>query len=267
VDRQVRIEQECHGARDSQCARRRSPEPASKADHPAPGKLDRVERCPHSPASLGESGALGPVARHLDYLVAAFAAFLLDCLVPSVGAAQHITIDGSLSAAQTLVGPNYTIGATLGKQVGSNLFHSFGIFGLSQGENATFSGPSSVTNVIGRVTGGTASSINGAINSTIAGANLYLINPSGVVFGPNARVNVSGSFHAATADYIRMSDGAKFQATNPSGSTLSAAPPAAFGFLTATPGRSPSTAVRSGSIPGRRSASLVDQCRSATARY
>ena len=176
------------------------------------------------------------MARHLRYSVAAVATFLLGCLAPSVGVAQHITIDGSFSAGQTLIGPNYTIGANLGKQVGGNLFHSFGIFGLSQGENATFTGPSSVTNVIGRVTGGTVSSINGAINSSIAGANLYLINPSGIVFGPNATVNVSGSFHAASADYLRMSDGAKFQATNPSGSTLSAAPPAAFGFLTATPG-------------------------------
>src|SRR5207237_2457031 len=52
---------------------------------------------------------------------------------------------------------------------------------------------------------------------------------------PNATVNVSGSFHASTADYIKMSDGAKFQATNPDASTLSAAPPAAFGFLTASP--------------------------------
>jgi filamentous hemagglutinin family protein len=176
------------------------------------------------------------VARHLQYFVAAVATFLLGCLVPKVGVAQHITVDGSLSAAQTLVGPNYNIGANLGKQVGGNLFQSFGIFGLSKGENATFSGPSSVANVIGRVTGGSVSSINGAINSSIAGANLYLINPSGIVFGPTATVNVSGSFHAASADYLRMSDGAKFQATNPSGSTLSAAAPVAFGFLTATPG-------------------------------
>ncbi len=99
----------------------------------------------------------------------------------------------------------------------------------------TFSGPTTVSNIIGRVTGGTASSIDGAIKSTITGANLYLINPAGIVFGPNATVNVSGSFHASTADYIRMSDGARFQATNPDGSTLSAAPPAAFGFLNAAP--------------------------------
>jgi hypothetical protein len=68
--------------------------------------------------------------------------------------AQHISIDGRLSPAQTLVGPSYSIGANLGKQVGGNLFHSFGIFGLATGESATFSGPATVTNVIGRVTGG-----------------------------------------------------------------------------------------------------------------
>jgi filamentous hemagglutinin family protein len=152
-----------------------------------------------------------------------------------VAAAQHITIDGRFSPAQTLVGPNYAIGANLGKQVGSNLFHSFGQFSLSAPESATFSGPATTSNVIGRVTGGNPSSINGKIQSNIAGANLYLINPSGIVFGPNATVNVSGSFHASTADYLKMADGAKFQATNPDGSTLSAAPPAAFGFLTATP--------------------------------
>ena len=164
------------------------------------------------------------------------AAALAGVVVSGPAAAQHITIDGSLSPAQTLVGPNYSIGANLGRQVGGNLFQSFGIFGLSQGESATFSGPSTVANVIGRVTGGSTSSINGAINSTIAGANVYLINPAGIVFGPNATINVSGSFRAASADYLRMSDGSRFQATNPNGSTLTAAPPAAFGFLTATPG-------------------------------
>jgi filamentous hemagglutinin family protein len=161
----------------------------------------------------------------------------LAAVTPRIAAAQHITIDGRFAPAQTLVGPNYAIGANLGKQVGSNLFHSFGQFGLAAGESATFSGPGTINNVIGRVTGGTVSSINGTIGSTITGANLYLINPSGIVFGPNAMVNVSGSFHASSADYIKMSDGARFQATNPDGSTLSAAPPAAFGFLNATPGR------------------------------
>lgn len=156
-------------------------------------------------------------------------------LLPASGRGQHITIDGSLSPGRTLVGPNYTIGANLGKQVGGNLFQSFGIFGLSSGETATFTGPATVANVIGRVTGGNPSSIDGAIKSSIAGANVYLINPAGIVFGPNATVNVSGGFHAATADYLKTADGARFLATNPGGSTLSAAPPAAFGFLNAAP--------------------------------
>src|SRR3954447_22928359 len=148
---------------------------------------------------------------------------------------QGITVDGRLSPAQTLPGPNYAIGADLGRQVGGNLFHSFGRFGLSAGESATFSGPGTVANVIGRVTGGAQSSIDSTVRSTMPGANLYLINPAGVVFGPNARVDVSGSFHASSADYLRLQDGARFQATNPDASSLTSAPPAAFGFLSPTP--------------------------------
>jgi large exoprotein involved in heme utilization and adhesion len=86
--------------------------------------------------------------------------------------AQHITADGRFSPAQTLVGPNYWIGANLGKQVG-NLFHSFGQFGLATGESAAFSGPATISNVIGRVTCGSTSSIDGRIPSNIAGASSH----------------------------------------------------------------------------------------------
>ena len=159
---------------------------------------------------------------------------LILALLPRA-AAQSITIDGTLSPAQTLSGPSYTIGASLGKQVGANLFQSFGRFGLAAGESATFTGPAGIANIIGRVTGGSPSNINGAIVSQIIGANLFLINPFGIVFGAGASVNVSGSFHASTADYLKLSDGAIFSATHPDGSTFSAAPPAAFGFLNASP--------------------------------
>src|SRR6516164_8184031 len=187
---------------------------------------------------------------HQTFVIRLVVACCLAVVTPLEALAQHITIDGRFSPAQTLVGPNYAIGANLGKQVGSNLFHSFGQFGLATGESATFGGPATISNVIGRVTGGSGSSVDGAIRSTITGANLYLINPSGIVFGPHATVNVSGSFHAATADYLKMSDGAKFQATNPDGSTLSAAPPAAFGFLTATPGQISVNGSTLGPVPG-----------------
>ena len=127
------------------------------------------------------------------------AALLVGSLVPSVGSAQNITTDGSLGAKVTLAGPSYPITADLGKQVGGNVFHSFGVFGLNKGESATFSGPATISNVIGQVTGGTQSNIDGKIRSTITGASLYLINPSGIVFGPNATVNVSGGFHGMRA--------------------------------------------------------------------
>ena len=170
------------------------------------------------------------------------AACLLAAGVPRVAAAAgatSITIDGRFSPAQTLVPTNgvYSIGANLGKQVGGNLFQSFGLFDLSTGQTAAFSGPKTVINVIGGVTGGSPSSINGKIQSTISGASLYLINPSGIVIGPKATVNVSGSFYASTADYLKMADGTKFQITaNPNGK-LSMASPAAFGFLTASPAK------------------------------
>ncbi len=71
---------------------------------------------------------------------------------------------GCLSPAQTLAGPNYSITANLGKQVGGNLFHSFGLFGLTRARPRPFRGPATVTNIIGRVTGGTLSSIDGTIS-------------------------------------------------------------------------------------------------------
>src|SRR5262249_43429653 len=69
------------------------------------------------------------------------------------------------------------------------------------------------------------------IRSQIPGANLYVLNPSGVMIGQNARLDVSGSFHVSTADYLRLADGATFSAHLSEISTLSVASPAAFGFL------------------------------------
>ncbi|HVH73798.1 MAG TPA: filamentous hemagglutinin N-terminal domain-containing protein [Stellaceae bacterium] len=183
-------------------------------------------------------------------LVAALA--FLAALLPRPASAQSITTDGTVGPAQTLVGPKYIIPSSLGKQVGGNLFQSFSKFGLLAGESATFTGSegSAIANIIGRVTGGSPSSIDGAIISAIRGASLFLINPFGIVFGAGAKVNVSGSFHASTADYLKMSDGSIFSARLANGSTFSAAPPAAFGFLSASP---PAIAVEGstlGAVPG-----------------
>ncbi|MEO5358781.1 MAG: filamentous hemagglutinin N-terminal domain-containing protein, partial [Nitrospirae bacterium YQR-1] len=94
---------------------------------------------------------------------------------------------------------------------------------------------SSISNIIARVTEGGSSYIDGMISSAISGANLYFINPSGVVFGKNASLDIKGSFYVSTADYLKLSDGGKFNATNPSDTVLTVATPSAFGFLTSNP--------------------------------
>jgi large exoprotein involved in heme utilization and adhesion len=78
--------------------------------------------------------------------------------------------------------------------------------------------------------------IDGRLRSEIAGANLYMLNPSGVLFGPNASLEVSGSFHVSTADFLGFADGAKFSAALGQESMLTVAPPVAFGFLGPNPG-------------------------------
>ncbi|MCP4696565.1 MAG: filamentous hemagglutinin N-terminal domain-containing protein [Gammaproteobacteria bacterium] len=147
----------------------------------------------------------------------------------------EITTDGSVGPLLNLPGPDYRIDAELGRQHGGNLFHSFEAFNIRQDESAAFSGPDSVNNVISRVTGGNPSEINGVLRSEISQADLYLINPAGLLFGPEARLDVQGSFHAGTADTIRFADDAEFNARHPRMSAFSTANPAAFGFLSNAP--------------------------------
>ncbi len=141
-----------------------------------------------------------------------------------------------MGPAGALTGPDFAISDALGQTRGNNLFHSFSQFGLAAGESATFSGPAEIQNVIARVTGGSASTIDGALNCDIAGANFFFINPFGVIFGPNAQVNVSGAFAATTADYVRLADGGRFDARTPANDVLTTAPVSAFGFLGASAG-------------------------------
>jgi filamentous hemagglutinin family protein len=122
---------------------------------------------------------------------------------------------------------------------GTNLFHSFGEFGVPTNHIANFlnSGGLPTANILSRVTGGNPSNILGTIQTTGFGAaNLFLLNPAGIVFGPNASLNVGGSVSFTTADYLRLTDGVKFNAIpGPQDALISTAPVAAFGFLGANP--------------------------------
>jgi filamentous hemagglutinin family protein len=138
-----------------------------------------------------------------------------------------------LGPAGSLAGPNFVIPDTVGQTMGSNLFHSFGSFNLNADESAAFTGPTGIENVLARVTGGSASNIDGLISTRFENAspNLFLLNPAGVLFGPNASLDIQGSFHVSTADYLKLGGSGRFEATNPENSVLTVAPPEAFGFL------------------------------------
>ncbi len=136
---------------------------------------------------------------------------------------------------------DYLIRADLGEQRGRNLFHSFLRFSIGSGERATFTdegapSPGEIENVISRVTGGEYSQIDGTLHSTIPGADVWLLNPSGVVFGAGAELDVKGSFHGGTGDYVGFGEGGleRYYADGRPSSVLATAPPAAFGFLPET---------------------------------
>ncbi|MGF1527791.1 MAG: filamentous hemagglutinin N-terminal domain-containing protein, partial [Candidatus Competibacterales bacterium] len=146
-------------------------------------------------------------------------------------ARAQMAFDGSLGPVGALAGPDFEISAAAGRQVGGNLFHSFQHFNVHSGESATFTGPASVETILGRVTGGEPSTVDGLLRSAIPGADVYLMNPAGVVLGPNAQLDIDGSFHATTAHYLEFQDGGRFGVDDASGSGLSVAPVAAFGFV------------------------------------
>ncbi|OUL34021.1 filamentous hemagglutinin N-terminal domain-containing protein [Nostoc sp. 106C] len=129
--------------------------------------------------------------------------------------AQNITLDGTLGTQQTLTGPNYLIPQGAGRTVGNNLFQSFGKFNLDTDEVAKFESSASIRNILARVTGGTLSSINGLIQIQGSNANLFLLNPNGIIFGPNAQLDIRGSFLASTANSFVFQNGSEFSAIHP----------------------------------------------------
>jgi filamentous hemagglutinin family protein len=154
-------------------------------------------------------------------LLAATGAFLnaemasTQSLPPSVRTPEA---DKTLGTQVSGNGNNFNI--TGGLNRGQTLFHSFKDFSIPTGGAANFNNPAGTRDIISRVTGNLFSDINGTLNSN--GANFLLINPNGVVFGPNAKLNVGKAFAASTASGVDLIDGQGRQVTfgtNPNGDT------------------------------------------------
>ncbi|GAB4189422.1 MAG: hypothetical protein Fur006_30730 [Coleofasciculaceae cyanobacterium] len=110
---------------------------------------------------------------------------------------------------------------------GSNLFHSFEQFNVGDNQQVYFANPSGIANILTRVTGNNVSNIWGTLGVDGA-ANLFLINPNGIIFGASARLDISGSFVATTSDGIKLGEDGLFSAKEPEKSTLLAIQPGAL---------------------------------------
>lgn len=143
------------------------------------------------------------------------------------------TAPGNLNTTVTINGNDYEIRG--GERHGGNLFHSFTDFSVGDLDTAKFLNDTGVniSNLLSRVTGGNISEIFGTIDTMdFQNANFFFLNPAGVIFGPGATLNIDGSFHASTADYIKFDDTARFYADPTNQTTsLTTATPSAFGFL------------------------------------
>ncbi|WP_424100119.1 filamentous hemagglutinin N-terminal domain-containing protein [Moorena producens] len=163
----------------------------------------------------------------------------LSLLIPSTSNQAHaqsnIVPDDTLGANGSVVIPDASVKglpAELiegGVQRGVNLFHSFDQFNVGEGLRVYLANPAGIENILSRVTGMNPSQIEGTLGVDGA-ANLFLLNPNGIIFGSNARLDVQGSFVGSTANAIAWGEDGYFSATQPETSRLLTINPGALFF-------------------------------------
>ncbi|MBO3463948.1 filamentous hemagglutinin N-terminal domain-containing protein [Aetokthonos hydrillicola Thurmond2011] len=148
-------------------------------------------------------------------------------LLPANCAHAQITPDRTLPNNSSVTINGSTFNITGGTQAARNLFHSFQQFSVPNGSTAAFNNGLDVQNIFSRVTGGSVSNIDGVIKAS-GTANLFFLNPNGIVFGKNASLNVGGSFVATTANAIQFGNQRMFSASVPNNPALLTVNPTAL---------------------------------------
>ncbi|NEO36262.1 MAG: S-layer family protein [Moorea sp. SIOASIH] len=155
----------------------------------------------------------------VDGLVQA-STFVLCSLVGATTALGQITPDNTLGNESSVVTPNVDVKGALADLIeggairDSNLFHSFSDFNVGEMGRVYFANPAGIANILSRVTGTNVSNILGTLG-VLGNANLFVINPNGIFFGPNSRLDLGGSFFGSTADSVLFEDGTVFSTKNP----------------------------------------------------
>ncbi len=157
------------------------------------------------------------MVRYQPLIIVASSSVIAIVFAMYTGAMAQIVPDNSLGNEKSVVTPTQknNIDRIDGGAIrGSNLFHSFQDFNVQNQQQVYFANPFGIENILGRVTGNKTSNILGTLG-VLGSANLYLVNPNGIIFGESARLDISGSFFATTSKSILLENGYEFSTQNP----------------------------------------------------
>ncbi|MBI4785335.1 MAG: filamentous hemagglutinin N-terminal domain-containing protein [Oscillatoriophycideae cyanobacterium NC_groundwater_1537_Pr4_S-0.65um_50_18] len=163
-------------------------------------------------------------------------------VVSGTAVMAQVTPDRTLGSEQSTVNRNVMINGRNSDRIeggarrGTNLFHSFEQFNVGNGQRLYFANPTGVLNIIGRVTGRGASNISGTLGVQ-GNANLFLMNPNGIIFGNNATLDLRGSFVGTTANRLQFGTQGFFGTNDPQAPPLLTINPSALLFSQARPGK------------------------------